>query len=99
LLSRCRTDHFREPAEVGRAPGGPARIADIMSEPEGFETELGRLEVSQGIFTGAGEITHGFIFYLGNLDGGEIARAHQPSQWHSVPTVGVHPVAGLCGNQ
>jgi hypothetical protein len=86
-------------AEVGRAPGSPARIADIMAAQEGFETELGGFEVSQGIFTGTGEITHGFIFDLGNVNGGEIPRAHQPGQLHRVSAVGFHPVAGLFGNQ
>jgi hypothetical protein len=33
----------REPPEVGRAPCGTARVADILPEQEGFETELGRL--------------------------------------------------------
>jgi hypothetical protein len=70
-----------------------------MSGQAGCEPELSGLEVSQGIFTGAGEITHGFIFDLGNVDGGEIPRAHQPGQLYRVPAVGFHPVAGLWGNQ
>jgi hypothetical protein len=70
-----------------------------MSEQEGFETELGRLEVSQAIFTGAGEITHGFIFSPGNIDVRQVPRTHQPGQWHRVPAVGFHMVAGLFENQ
>jgi len=98
-LSRGGTDDFREPSAMGRTPSGPARLADVMSEPEGFETELSRLEVSQGIFTGAAEIANGFVFDLGNGDGGEITRAHEVGPWHRVPAVGVHPVAGLLGHQ
>lgn len=93
------TDDFREPSEVGRAPDGPARRADVMSEPEGCETALGRLEVSQGIFTGSGEIATGFIFDLGNVHGGESPRAPQAGQWHSVPVVGFHAVAGPFGHE
>ena len=43
------TDHCRAPPEVGRAPGGPARIADIVPQSEGFEPELGGLDVPDGI--------------------------------------------------
>jgi hypothetical protein len=99
LLRRCGPDNFREPSEVGRAPDGPARIGDVMSEPEGFETELGRFEVPQDIFAGSGEIANGFIFSRGNVDGCEITRAHQAGQLHSVPAVGFNPVARLVGNQ
>jgi hypothetical protein len=99
VLSRCGTDDCREPSAVGRAPSGPARRADVMSEPEGFETALSRLEVSQGIFTGAGELANGVIFDRGNGDGGEITRAHEAGQLHRVPAVGVHTVAGLVGHQ
>ena len=45
VLSGGGTDHLSEPPEVGRAPGGTARVADIVPEQEGVETALGRLEV------------------------------------------------------
>ncbi len=99
LLRGGGTDDLREPAEVGRAPGGPARVADIMPEQEGFEPELGRLEVPQGIFTGAGEVANGFILHPRDIDRGEIPRPHQPSQLDRVPTVGFHTVARLLGNE
>ena len=44
LLRGRGTDHLREPSQVGRAPIGPARVADIVSEQKGFETELGVFE-------------------------------------------------------
>src|SRR5262249_40612994 len=50
LLSGRWTTDCREPSEVGRAPIGPASGADGLSEPEGFETELGVLESADGIF-------------------------------------------------
>jgi hypothetical protein len=56
LLRRGGTDHFREPPQMGWAPGGPARIADIVAEQKGFEPELGGLEIADGIFTGPAEV-------------------------------------------
>ena len=97
LLRRCGTDHFREPPEVGRAPIGPARVADIVSEQEGFETELGVFEIAEGIFTCPGEIANGFIFHLGDIDRGEITRARQAGQLHGVPAVGFDAVTGFLG--
>jgi hypothetical protein len=40
------TDDLREPAQVGRAPGGPACLADIVSQKKGFETACGGLEIA-----------------------------------------------------
>jgi hypothetical protein len=31
-LSGCGTDDLCEPPEMGRAPGGPARLADILAQ-------------------------------------------------------------------
>src|SRR5262249_3563213 len=73
LLRRCWTEHLGEPPEMGRAPVGPARVADIVSEPEGFEAKLGVLAIAEGILTGSRELTHGFIFYLGDIDRGEVS--------------------------
>ena len=78
---------------------GLARLATILPEENGFEAELGGLELAQGIFTGTGEIANGVIFYPGNVDGCEITRAHEAGQLHRVPAVGVHTVAGLVGHQ
>jgi hypothetical protein len=96
---RGGTDDFGAPPPMGGVPGGPAGIAAIVAEPQGFETERGGLESLQGIFTGAGEISAGFIFDLGDRDCGEMPRASQAGQWHGVPAVGVDPITGLLGNQ
>ena len=84
---------------MGRAPIGPARVADIVSEQEGFETELGVFEIADGIFTRPGEITHGFIFHLGDIDRSEITRAGQAGQLHGVSAVGFDPITRFFGNQ
>jgi hypothetical protein len=93
------TAHLREPPEVGRAPAGPAWIAEIVSEQQGCEAERGGFEVSQRIFAGAAEIAHGVIFDRGPIDGGEITRAHPARPLDRITTVGVHAVAGLFGKQ
>jgi hypothetical protein len=78
LLRWGGTDHFREPPQVGRVPGGPARRADILSQEKRFEAKLGGLAIADGIFTRTTQITDGFVLDRGDLDGGEIPRAHQP---------------------
>ena len=72
LLSRCGADDFREPPEVGWAPISPSHVTDILSQPQGVETELGVFEIADGIFTRPSEIANGFIFDFGDIDGGEI---------------------------
>ena len=99
LLNRGRIDHFREPPEMGWAPGGPAGVADVVSEQKGFEPKLGGLEIADGIFTSAGEVTDGLIFHLGNINRGEVPRAHQAGQLCGITASGFHPVAGLFRNQ
>jgi hypothetical protein len=65
------TADLSEPPAVGRAPGGRARVAAIVSEPEGCETALGGLEVPEGLFAGAGEIAKRFILHCRDIHGGE----------------------------
>jgi hypothetical protein len=98
-LSRCGADHLAEPPEVGRAPGRPARVLNIMPEPEGLQTTLSRLEITAGVCTSAGEVAERFIVQPGKRDGGPITRAHQAGQWDGVTAVGVHPVARLFRDQ
>lgn len=98
-LRRGGTDPFGAPAQMGWAPRGSARLADVLPEPEGCAAARGGREIPPGLFTGAGEITHGFIVHRGDLDACAITRAHQASQWHGVPTVGLDAVAGRLGHE
>jgi hypothetical protein len=70
-----------------------------VPEPTSFETELGRLEVPPGIFTGAAEIANGVIFNRGHIHRGEIPRAHQARELDCIPTLRCHPVARLVGHE
>jgi hypothetical protein len=70
-----------------------------VAEQKGFETELGVLEIADGIFTRPGEIAHGLIFELREIDRGKIPRARQAGQLHGVPAIGFDAIAGLFGNQ
>jgi hypothetical protein len=92
-------DDLGGPPEVGRAPGGPARLVDSMPEPEGVETALGGLQSLDGLFTCAAQVADGLVFHRRDIHGGEIAGAHQAGQWHGVPAVGVDAVASLLGKQ
>ena len=80
VLRWCRTDDVREPPERGRAPMGPARGADIVSEHERFASTRGVFAIAEGLFTCPAEVTHGFGFHRGDLDRGEITRARQAGQ-------------------
>jgi hypothetical protein len=72
VLRRGGTHHLRAPAPVGRAPIGPAGVTEIVPEPKGFAAQRGVLEITAGIFTRPGEITHRCIFPCGDLHGREI---------------------------
>jgi hypothetical protein len=98
-LRRGRADDLREPSEMGWAPMGLARVADIVAEQEGFEAKLGVLESAAGIFTGPRQVPDGFIFHRGDRDRGEISRASQAGQLQGVSTVCFDPLTGLCGNE
>jgi hypothetical protein len=49
LLSRWGAAHFREPAQGGRVPSGPAYGPDILPEQQGFESQLGGLGIAEGV--------------------------------------------------
>jgi hypothetical protein len=99
LRRRGGTDHLAAPSEVGRTPGGPPGVPDVRPEPEGLETKLGRLEITEGVFTRAGEVADRVIFHLGHIGGRQITRAHQPRPWPGVAAVGFHAGARLVRNQ
>jgi hypothetical protein len=99
LLRRGRTDHLREPAPVGRPPGGLARLADVMPQQTRVEPELGGFESPDGIFASPAQVADGFVFDLGNRDGREVPRAHEPRPLDGVTTVGCDPVARLFRHQ
>jgi hypothetical protein len=97
VSSRARTDDLREPSEMGRVPGGQARVAASVAEQEGFEAELGGFEITEGIFARPAEIPKSLVFLLGNIDRGEITGAPRAGQRHRVATIGFHGVGGLFG--
>jgi hypothetical protein len=76
-----------------------AGVADIVTQQEGFETELGVLQVAEGIFTRPREIAHGFSFDFGDLDEGESPRAGQAGQWSGVSALRFDAITGLVGQE
>ena len=96
---RGGTDPRRKPAEVGRAPSGPAPITAILSQHKGVQTARGVLASADDLFTRPGAIAHGCIVDGGDIDGGEIPGAGQAGAWPRVPAVGCDPSARFWGDQ
>jgi len=99
LLRRGGTDDFREPPEVSRAPIGPARRADILSEQEGFEPECGVFEIADHIFARPCEIPDCFVVHFGDIHRREVPRAGQSGQLDRITAVRLDPLPRLLGHQ
>jgi hypothetical protein len=80
LRRRGRTEHCAEPAQVGRAPVGLSRLADIVPQYEGFAPQLGRLQIPEHIFPRPAQVAERFSVDGGDRDQGEVTRAHQLRQ-------------------
>ena len=72
-LRRGGAEHLTEPAQVGRAPMGSPRRADVVPQHEGFAPPLGRLQSPQGLFPRPAQIAAGGI-----VDGGHRHRGEVP---------------------
>ena len=94
-LSRGGTAHRRAPSQGGRAFGGPAPRTDRRSQHKGVTTALGGFASAAGLCTRPGEIAHGGIVDLGDIDGGEITWAGPAGEWHRLLAVGFDTGAGL----
>ena len=71
-LRRGGTDDFAEPAQGGRAPGGPAGRANIVPQHKGVQPNVGGLAGTEGIFTCAAQVADGVICNFGDINGGEV---------------------------
>ena len=99
LLRRGVADHLTEPAQVSGSPVGLAFVADILAQQEGLQAVLGGLEVFDGIFAGAGQVADRLVGDIRDIDGGEVAAAHEAGECDGIAAVGFHAVAGLFGNE
>jgi hypothetical protein len=43
-----------------------------VPEQQGFETALGGLEITDGVFTRPAEVADGFVLHRRDIDGGEV---------------------------
>jgi hypothetical protein len=84
---------------MGGAPIGLARSAKVLAPEQGVEAILRGVEVTEAILTGATQLAHGVVIDLGAVDGGEVARAHQPGPLAGLAAVGVDPGPGGLRNQ
>jgi hypothetical protein len=99
LLRGRGTHHVAEPSQGGGTPVGPPCLTDIMPPQEGFELQLGRLQIPQGSVTRPTQVADGFIGDGRPIHGGEVPGAQEPGQGHGVTTIGCDPVARLFGDQ
>jgi hypothetical protein len=88
-----------EPPQGRGAPGGSARRADILPQQERFEPKFGRCEIADGIFPGTAQVTHGVVLNLGDVDRGQVPRAHQAGELDRITTGGFDLLASLLGDQ
>ena len=75
---------------MGRPPGGPAFIADVLVQQEGLHAGLGGLEISNRILAGGADR---LVRARGDIDRREIPGAHQPGERQSVTSVSLHAIA------
>jgi len=73
LLGGSGTNDLAQPAQVGRAPSGPTSIPDIMSQQQGFEAELGRLEIVERICPRTAQVTNSFVVDRWDIDWREVS--------------------------
>jgi hypothetical protein len=68
-------------------------------QQQGFQTELDVFEITDGIVTRPGEVTHGCILALGDIDHSEIACSSQAGLVSSISAVRFNPITSLFGNE
>ena len=99
VLGRGRTDHVREPPEMGRVPGGLTCITYVVPQQKSLQPKFRGLQVLDGIFPRAAQVAAGCICDFGHIDGSEVPRAHALGQLQGITAVGFHAIPGLFGNQ
>jgi hypothetical protein len=72
LLSGGGTHHVAEPSPVGGPPVGPTWRAESMPPHAGLQTQRGRLQIPQGLFTRPTQVAAGGLVDGGPLHGGEV---------------------------
>jgi hypothetical protein len=77
----------------------PAHGAEIVPEQKGLEPVCGIFEITERIFTGAGEGADGCRFDLGDIDGGEITGAGQSGKLPGISAVRLDPITRFFRNQ
>src|SRR6516225_6829480 len=84
-----------QPVHVGCPPGLLAWI--MTSQPKHQRQDLLTLacEMLLRRLTGAREISHGLMPFVGYPDGSELAGTRQLGQFHRIATVRLHPNAGF----
>jgi hypothetical protein len=99
LLGGRRTDHFRQPAQMGRPPRGTALIPDILAPQDGLQPVLGGLAIPDRLLTRAGEVTDRLVLDRWDIDRGQIAGTHEPGELGRIASIGFDAVARFLRDQ
>jgi hypothetical protein len=78
--------------------GDPARISDAAAKQKGQQALFASLFVALGIFPGPGQISDGFVFGQGNVNGGQFTGAMQTGKHQGIPAVIFDLTATWFGN-
>ena len=85
-------------AQVRGAPGGLAGVAQVVAEQKHFELLAGAVLLLLHLVAGADQIAHGFVLWIGHVDGGQFAGAVEAGQLVGIAAVGLDAVARLARN-
>jgi hypothetical protein len=98
-LGGRRPAHCRQPAPRGRPPGGPARIAAILAQPEGLQAGRGGLAIPERLRTRAGAVAERLVLGRRDIDRGQLAGTHQAGERGGVTAIGLDAGAGWLRDQ
>ena len=76
-------------------PIGATHIVQPQPKQEGLQSPLGMLEREPRGIARAAQVADRFIRDRGDVDAGQIARSEQAREFHRIPPVGLHLIAGL----
>jgi hypothetical protein len=69
-----------------------ADIADVKTKEKGFEPGLGGLQITDCILSCPAEIPDCLVFEPGDIDGVQVARAHETGKLNGIAGIGLNPV-------
>ena len=81
-----------KPVKIGLGPFGSAGKCEPVSEQKGVEPLFGFSGCRHGILPGTGQIAHGLVLGVGDINGGQLPGAVQAGQHGGIPAVVFNPI-------